>query len=211
MTKEIDGNSMRYNDGKISFSSIPPTVLFGLMNLENPPYRGIIKLAEHYNLAEMKYPNAEAGNGHYINNWVKGQYIQRFIIDSMWRHLVAFKTGEMFDKDFGSHHLISFSWGCCAICHYFDNYILYKNFDDRPWVCFALNKNESNLTSLLLEIQVCDSAVDVSKLAFQLLVNSLTIYESCTDNDGISFNIDVERMNKIKNNEYGIPKKAVKK
>ena len=214
MTNEIDGTSLRYNTGKIKMSNIPPSVLMHLMEYEsNLPVYAIALLGEHYTLAEAKYPNAEANNGHSFPNWAKGQLFESFLIDSALRHYYAYLNGEIVDEDFGSQHLIAIAWCGCALHHMFSNYELYKEYDDRKWVGFkfsyvatirALDNYTILIGEALSKLQVQDDINDCINLSFALIINALKLaqHHIYIDNN-VNFKVSQERLNKIMNTDYG--------
>lgn len=115
MTQEVDGNSHRFNSGKIVMSNLPPGILSECIKRYNDlPIIGFEKLGEHYTLATAKYSDADAENGYTFPNWAKGQLIEAFLIDSAYRHLYAWLGKEEIDEDFGSHHLVAVAW-CDAL------------------------------------------------------------------------------------------------
>lgn len=75
--------SLRFNSNKPEISQLDP--------------RFLLALAEHMKKGEEKY-------GKY--NWALGQdYHTTF--DCCMRHILAFMAGEDFDKESGTHHIIS--------------------------------------------------------------------------------------------------------
>lgn len=212
MTKEIDGNSARYNNNKVVYSNIPPVLLSRMFNdgLSFIPYRPLNKLAEHFTLAEIKYPNAEAGNGHTFPNWAKGQLFESFVIDSMYRHLMAYNSGEVNDPDFGTHHLISVAWGAAVLYHFFSHYDLYKEFDDRKWVGFTnFGSRSESIMDYLTYVQTSDNIEGILTQLYSLFFSVLMLSEKDFDNsEPISYKVDAERLEKIRNTDYGQKKTA---
>lgn len=210
MTQEIDGQSNRFNSNKNSYSNLTPALLNRLFMYENIPYRALSMLAEHYTLAAMKYPNAKAGE-HSFPNWAKGQLFESFVIDSMWRHLLAYNSGEKYDEDFGSHHLVSVAWGAAALFHFFSNYELYQKFDDRKWVGFNVPSGKG-IQQLLLEIQTTTYVPFGISTSFELFFGALLeVEKELGDDVKISYKIDEKRLERIKNTNYGNAKTAASK
>ena len=222
MIEEIDGKSSRYNTNKIKMSNIPPSVLMNLMKYESSlPVHALALLGEHYTLAEAKYPNAEASNGHSFPNWAKGQLFETFLIDSALRHYYAYLNGEVIDEDFGSQHLIAIAWCGCALHHMFSNYELYKVFDDRKWVGFKFYY-DSNITVIddyiiliggaLSRLQVQDNIENCIGLSFALIINSLKLaqHHIFDTESNVNFKINQERLNKIMNTDYGKANQSTK-
>lgn len=215
---EIDGRSNRYNKNKISFSNIPPEVLIEF-NSESIPIVGLKMLAEHFTLAEQKYPHADAQNGHVFPNWAKGQLIESFVIDSMFRHLYAFMHGESFDEDFGSHHLVAVAWGGVVLHHYFTNYEDYKKYDDRKWVGFKHsdlvglegNTRIDNVFYALLALQTADDIEYCLAYTSTIIRDSLLVLNDLYYSEKIDFKLDAERMEEIKNTKYGEANTAAEK
>lgn len=220
MIYEIDGKSNRYNNNKIVYTNLPPCLLNELYSEEfinELPFIGLNRLAEHYTLAGKKYPNAEAQNGFTFPNWAKGQLFESFVIDSMYRHLMAYYNGEINDPDFGSHHMISVAWGAAALFHFFSFYEHYQIFDDRKWVGFDLKNTYLEVTSENLHtlpmhnlnfIQTSTDVNEIIEAVYQLFLAALYLAEKDFDNNKISYTVDENRLNKIIHTEYGIPKQA---
>jgi len=209
MTSEIDGNSARFNGSKVVYSNLPPSILFKLAVLSEDskvkiPYRGLNMLAQHYTLACVKYPDAPTGDGYTFPNWAKGQLFEAFVIDSMFRHLFAFLDGEIFDSDFGSHHMVSVAWGAAALHHFFSNYDYYQKFDDRRWVGYATsryyNVADKPLTTVVLHnlvyVQTGQHIDNLLEALFQLFYAALLLAE--TSDVELSYKVDVKRLAKIK-------------
>lgn len=217
MTTEVNGLSHRYNNGKIKLSNVPPKLLqvsHTVMsnNHGNFPIVALAKLAEHYTLAELKYPNAESEQGHSFPNWAKGQLWESFLIDSALRHLYAKVSGELIDDDFGSEHLVAVAWCFAALFHYVDNYELYKEFDDRKFVGFNIvssptsieyMSNHLNLFYLIHHIQV-ESDLDLLRQACLFgFLNTLIAIEFEDETIYPNFKLTPERVEKVKNTNYG--------
>jgi len=209
MIVEVDGHSSRFNSDKVVYSNIPPALLKRLFSKEVMfvPHLALNKLAEHYTLAESKYPNAEAGNGHTFPNWGKGQLFESFVIDSMYRHLMAYFAGERYDADFGTHHLISVAWGAACLFQFFTHYELYQSFDDRKWVGFYGPKYETieaeNLATVAFSnipfIQTSQSLAELVEASFHLFLSVLYVaQEDLMKDTTISFKVDAERLAKIR-------------
>lgn len=215
----IGSGSKRYNQGKVKMSYIPPKTQFDLLHFVETgtyelPVRGLIRLAEHFSLGVAKYPD-EIVNGVAFPNWAKGQNFDSMLINCVLRHYYAWAAGEEVDEDFGSHHLIAVAWGLCCLHHQFSNYDLYKQFDDRMWTGFSFSDvpdydNESRLLIMdsLQKIQTSTDAKQCATLCITALFDVLSLYESEQNDLKLNFKIDVERLNKIKNKDYGTPTTA---
>lgn len=224
MTKEVNGESHRFNSQKAAMSNIPPTVVSKLASyyeeseIEFPTY-AIEQLGIHYTLATNKYPDADAENGHGVPNWVRGQFIEKFLIDCMYRHLYKVIDGSVIDEDFGSNHYCAISWALCAMVHYFDNYKLYEEFDDRRWVGFnntsgfidTVKHGEEigNILRNLAYLQTCDTIIECSYVAMLTLYNALSALESSKPDDyEITHIVPQDRIDAILETDYGEPNSA---
>lgn len=78
------------------FDMVPPDVLW--------------ELAEHYGKGEAKYESDETG----LPNWQRG-YSWRLSSAALMRHLFLWLSGEDFDKETGSSHLVCVMWHCIAL------------------------------------------------------------------------------------------------
>lgn len=208
--KDVGIGSHRYNMNKVRMTYIPPAIQAQLYqycidnNLKLPAV-GLIKLAEHYSLGSAKYPDAESTNGFTFPNWAKGQLFDGMLMNSILRHAYAYAAGEKVDPDFGSHHLTAVAWGLSCLHHQFSNYALYHNFDDRMWKGFyTFDVEEDNLISVLMYIQTSINIDYTLYLLTKQLYLTLVIIENDSDKE-INFTIDNERLEKIKNKDYGKP------
>jgi len=86
--------AMRYNEGKTRYGLIPSHWLRAL--------------AEVLTRGANKYGP---------NNWMKGMDPD-FMIDSMERHIQAFRSGQRYDEESGNHHLAHAAWNCLALMTY---------------------------------------------------------------------------------------------
>lgn len=209
MQAEVDGKSMRYNNGKAALSNIPPETLQSLYEychdegIDIPVY-GLQLLAEHYTLATLKYPNSDSG----FPNWAKGQLFESFIIDSMMRHFYAHLNGEEIDSDFGSLHLTAVAWGFVALHHFLTFYNVYKQFDDRKWTGFYVTIGNIFEQTGIEAIHNCISTLrssletpnNLSLVALYGVVQTLQLLDS---DEQLTFKLDAERVAKIMNTEYG--------
>jgi len=90
------------------------------------PVRPLADLAEVYTVGCKTYGD---------NNWRNGIKWSR-ILAAMFRHLEAFRGGELKDKESGCYHLASVAWGAFALLEYtrthpdLDDRVLTKPFDD---------------------------------------------------------------------------------
>ena len=91
------------------------------------PVRPLADLAEVYTVGAAKYDD---------RNWEKGIKYSR-ILGAMFRHMEAFRAGELRDKESGCYHLASVAWGAFALLEYtrtypdLDDRILFEPFVDR--------------------------------------------------------------------------------
>ena len=100
------------------------------------------------------------------NNWRSGIKWSR-ILGAMFRHLEAFRGGEMKDKESGCYHLASVAWGAFALLEYtrthpdLDDRILFKHVDDE------LINNELNEAAKELRILMMQSLAEQLKEELQ--------------------------------------------
>lgn len=69
------------------------------------PAQFLWALAEHFGKGAKKYDPW---------NWLKG-YEWSLCMDALERHYNAWKMGESYDEETGSHHLVAVAWHCCAL------------------------------------------------------------------------------------------------
>lgn len=206
---DIGSGSQRYNQNKIRMTYLPPALINDLIVLckvdeTNLPIVGLSKLAEHFSLGSTKYPDGPSNNGFTFPNWAKGQLFDAMLLNSTLRHYYAYLGGEQYDSDFGSHHLIAVAWGVACLHHQFTNYDVYSKFDDRMWVNFKLESAEDNILSDLNLIQVGPNERTCAYLATCVCLAALKQFEEDTQ-EKLTFTIDVERLQKIQNTNYGKP------
>lgn len=79
------------------------------------PPKFLWELAEHYGRGQIKYPSDENG----LPNWQRG-YSWRLSYAAMQRHIHLWATGESYDQETGSHHLIAAAWHAAAL-HWFES------------------------------------------------------------------------------------------
>ncbi len=90
------------------------------------PVRPLADLAEVYTVGCRSYGD---------RNWEQGIKWSR-ILGAMFRHLEAFRGGEMFDKESGCYHLASVAWGAFALLEYtrthpdLDDRVVYQSDDE---------------------------------------------------------------------------------
>lgn len=214
MTQFIGSGSCRYNTGKIRLSYIPPEAQMQLAKYTGNndlkfPVSAMAKLGEHFCLGTAKYPDTEIEDTPAkLPNWAKGQLFDEMLMNSILRHLYAFRNGENYDKDFGSHHLIAVAWGLSCLIHQFSNYEKYKQFDDRMWVGFNVSESSAkHLMGYLMKVSVSDNPDECVGLLVEALYYVLFYYEEITPGEP-NFKIDTERLEKIKSTSYGIPNQA---
>lgn len=73
------------------------------------------------------------------NNWMGGLSFEQ-TLDSLERHLLAWKEGEEFDVESGIHHLYHVGCNTMFLAHFVENYDLYANFDDRAYAPAGLRR-----------------------------------------------------------------------
>ncbi|AEK09552.1 hypothetical protein LITTLEE_173 [Mycobacterium phage LittleE] len=94
------------------------------------PARAHMELATHYAHGAAKYTEYDdKGNVTHEggNNWRLG-YEWSKSIAALERHLLAFKSGEDYDAEFGSKHIIAAAWHCMTLATFMDEH---PEFDDR--------------------------------------------------------------------------------
>ena len=84
----------RFDEGKLRYSLLPQD--------------GIDALARHYGVGAAKYGDF---------NWEKGMAHSR-VLDSLLRHVAAYRRGEDVDADTGSLHLIAAAWNALTLAVY---------------------------------------------------------------------------------------------
>lgn len=208
--QDIGGGSARYNGNKIRMSYIPPaivndTIQYCNQNGLSVPIRGMVKLAEHYSLGSAKYPDGPSVNGFTYPNWAKGQLFDSMLINSTLRHTYTYLDGEQYDLDFGSHHLIAVAWGIACLHHQFTNFEAYQKFDDRMWVGFKVKRMENTILSNLNQVQAEIDHNICSDILTQTFLAALVLFEKETAGESLTFTIDSDRLENIKNKNYGKP------
>lgn len=214
MTKNVGSGSARYNSGKVRMTYIPPGIQLALQHYcdtdyKDVPVRGLTALAEHFSLGAAKYADSVDENGFAFPNWAKGQYFDFFLINCIERHYYAFQSGEQFDEDFGSHHLIAVAWGIACLHHQFINYELYAQFDDRMWVGFKLPhssylEEEMTTLELLMHVSVEPDIIIAANVLTTMFYRVLELYERNFKHE-LTFKINEQRLEKIRNTDYGTP------
>lgn len=204
---DVGSGSLRYNSNKVRMTYIPPSVAATLNSFCNIneyvlPVNGLVKLAEHYSLGSAKYPDMPSVDGYTFPNWAKGQNFDSMLLNSILRHTYAYISGEQKDTEFGSHHLTAVAWGLCALYHQFENYELYRQYDDRMWLGFKPPVvDEHDILSVLSYVQTSTNHEYILQLLIKQLYDVLVIIESESAST-LSFYIDSERLNKIKSQNY---------
>lgn len=96
------------------------------------PPRVLRLLAEHYGKGAQKYPGIAPvdGEGPDIDNWRLG-YNFSSSLAALSRHLNAWSSGEDFDEETGSNHLIAVMWHCATLVEYQLTPGYSAAFDDR--------------------------------------------------------------------------------
>lgn len=236
-THLVGTGSQRFNNGKVRMSYIPPSIINNTLALKaHAPVFGLVKLAEHFSLGAVKYPNHKTEDGHEFPNWAKGQYFDSMLINSALRHAYAYEFGEIYDNDFNSHHLIATAWGLAALHHQFTHYDLYQAFDDRMWVGFdtenaskwsdsefgikqRIGKDTEDVNyhspiSVLHTIQTLhiDKKHTILTSITKCFINCLEIVELdlCHNRSTIDFKIDEDRLKELQSKDYGVPTTATK-
>lgn len=89
-----DGGGLRYNTGKPRYSLLPEAWTRALAEVTT---RGADKYEDR--------------------NWERGMNPD-FMVDSLSRHLAAYRRGERFDPESGNHHLAHAAWNALALMTY---------------------------------------------------------------------------------------------
>ncbi len=103
--KRDKSGAIKYDDAKGRFDLIPP--------------RPLEEMALHFGKGAMKYGD---------RNWEAGMSWGR-LFAAAGRHMWAWWRGEEYDKDTGTHHLISACWNLLCLREYT---LTRKGKDDRP-------------------------------------------------------------------------------
>lgn len=82
-------------------------------------------LARHYGKGAEKYDRV---NG--LDNWRNG-YEWSLSYAAMQRHLNSFWSGEDYDEETGSLHLVAAAWHCFTLIHFVNHPDLPEEYDDR--------------------------------------------------------------------------------
>ena len=82
------------------------------------PAKAMIELAEHYGVGAKKYA---------AHNWRKG-YGWGYSFRAAINHLYQFLSGEDYDEETGSKHVICAAWHCLTLATFMDEQ---KEKDDR--------------------------------------------------------------------------------
>ena len=140
---KVDGSGQRFNNDKIKLGQIPPVALQALdalvitqpLGTSTYSIKALSDIAEHFMLGQAKYPDKIIdGTVATMPNWSAGMLFNDMFIESCYRHIYAYKYGEILDSEFNAHHLRAVSWGFMCLLHMFYHYDNYKQFDDRMWV-----------------------------------------------------------------------------
>ena len=89
-----DGGGLRYDSNKPRYDLIPPDALDALATL--------------YLEGAKKYDE---------RNWERGMKWGK-VFGPLMRHAWAFWRGDRYDKETGTHHMISAAWNCIALYVY---------------------------------------------------------------------------------------------
>lgn len=82
-------------------------------------------LARHYGRGAEKY---ESVNG--LDNWRNG-YPWSLSYAAMQRHLNQYWSGEDYDEETGSLHLVAAMWHCATLIHFMNHPDMDEGYDDR--------------------------------------------------------------------------------
>lgn len=126
-----DGGGMRFNAGKTRYGLIPESWTRALAEVLT---RGAVKYAP--------------------NNWKRGMDPE-FMVDSLQRHLAAYRRGEKYDPESGNHHLAHAAWNALALM----TYDLEGMVDDEFF------EPKGMPTSLEAPVILEDTSVDESRVA----------------------------------------------
>lgn len=102
---DSDNQGLRYNEGKPRMDLVPPEAM--------------LALGRHFEIGAKKYAD---------RNWERGMDWGKCCA-SLERHLLAWKSGEDYDSETGSHHMISVAWNAFVLFTYAIRGI---GKDDRP-------------------------------------------------------------------------------
>lgn len=89
------------------------------------PGRPLRMLAEHYGRGANKYPRVAD-----TDNWRLGFPFSSSIA-ALQRHLNAYTTGEDYDPELGSHHLVAVAWHAFTLLEFISTPGFAERFDDR--------------------------------------------------------------------------------
>lgn len=129
----MENKARRYNSGKTRYELIPH---FALNQLADVYTRGAHKYsiyedANGNKLKGSEIPLADASSCKLIedgaDNWRSG-LSWTGALDSVKRHIEAYRNGEDYDKELGTLHLANAAWGLFALMEY---YKIYPQGDDR--------------------------------------------------------------------------------
>ena len=132
-TFETCGDALRFNDGKIDMTLLPPQI-WALLN-------------EHAQKGAVKYPDSKHPvHGHQNFSNVRQGMAYSKLLSSFKRHLLAFECGEVEDDEIKSHHLVPAIWNLIWLLWYELNPEEYSNLDDRPYIYtkFKTKMEENN-------------------------------------------------------------------
>lgn len=90
--KRAELESKKYDQGKLRYDLIPPEILEGLASI--------------FTMGAEKYGE---------NTW-QGIEIKRYV-SALFRHLEAYRAGELYDKESGKLHLYHVMWNAGAIAY----------------------------------------------------------------------------------------------
>lgn len=130
------GGALRLNKGKIRYGLIPENAKRALADVYTKGAHKYSKYVPKDNpdaqpTLGANIPFEEVGNWILVeaadDNWRKGQNWLG-AMESVERHLAAFKSGEDFDPELGTYHLANAAWGLFSLLEF---YKIFPEGDDR--------------------------------------------------------------------------------
>ena len=132
--KQKPERAKRFNKGKTRHALIPPNFKEALADVYTKgAHKYSIYMDKSGNKIKGEYiPHKDVGNYELIedasDNWRKGQTWME-CMDSVMRHIEAWKSGEDFDQELGTYHLANAAWGLASLVEF---YSIFPEGDNRP-------------------------------------------------------------------------------
>lgn len=146
----------RYNKGKIRYELIPSNALKALAEVytKGAHKYSVYKDSEGNEILGSKIPLEEVFKYELIDdgadNWRKGLSWSG-ALDSIRRHIEAFKQGEDFDPELDTYHLANAAWGLFTILEY---YKIFPQGDDRvQWYKNPFKKVYLDLDGVVVDFE----------------------------------------------------------